>query len=220
VQAVAYGTDCRALLHALTLDPARLRGVVLITPDVTDEQLWQMHQCGVRGARFSHPPPGMTQGSIGFDVLEALAPRLRGLGWHAQIWAPCDQLATIVPRLEPLGLPLVVDHLGYFKVERGLADLHFQMLLRLLNKGRIWLKMTAYRLSKRYPNYEDLRPFHQALLAANADRLLWGSDWPHVHMTADMPEVGHLVDLFTDWTKDEGLRQKILVENPQRLYGF
>jgi predicted TIM-barrel fold metal-dependent hydrolase len=220
VQATAHGTDCGALLHALDRGGDRLRGIALLAPDVSDEDLWAMHRRGVRGARFSRPPGELTQGSIGFEVLESLAPRLAGLGWHAQIWTPCGFLASAAPRLTTLGVPLVVDHMGYFDVSRGVTDPSFQVLLRLLGEGRIWVKLGSFRLSKRYPDYEDVAPFHRALVAVNPERLLWGSDWPHVSMRADMPDVGHLVDLFDRWTGDEALRRRILVDNPARLYGF
>ncbi|HWM66080.1 MAG TPA: amidohydrolase family protein [Steroidobacteraceae bacterium] len=221
VQPVAYKTDCRALLNALDRAPNRLRGVVLVRSDITDEELKQMHLRGVLGARFSEPPPGLAQGGVGFDVLESLAPRLAYLGWHAQIWAPCHRLGALVQRLAPLGLPLVVDHMGYFDPSQGLDGPEFKGLLKLLRDNLIWLKLTAYRLSARYPDYDDLAPFHRALVEANSDRLIWGSDWPHVHMTEGMPDVGHLVDLFDRWLgHDEALRRRILVDNPAALYGF
>jgi predicted TIM-barrel fold metal-dependent hydrolase len=180
-----------------------------------------MHLQGVRGARFSDPPPGMTQGAVGFDVLEELAPRLARLGWHAQIWAPCQRLATVVRQLEPLCLPLVVDHMGFFEPHAGVAGAAFKELLQLLSNGLVWLKLTAYRLSAQYPDYDELAPFQRALVAANPDRLLWGSDWPHVHMRKDMPDVGHLVNLLDRWLDhDTCLRQRILVDNPLALYGF
>jgi 2-pyrone-4,6-dicarboxylate lactonase len=220
VQPVAHGTDCGALLYALGLARQRLRGIALLDADISDEALEKLHAAGVRGARFSAPPPGLAQGAVGFEVLERQAPRLKSLGWHAQIWAPCAELETVVRRLVPLGLPLVVDHMGGFEAARGVADPHFQALLRLLDHGRIWLKLIPYRLSSRYPNYEDIAPFHHALIATHPERLIWGSDWPHVHLDKDMPDAGHLVDLFCDWTDDWSLRQQILVENPATLYGF
>jgi 2-pyrone-4,6-dicarboxylate lactonase len=220
VQPVAYKTDCRALLHALDLDPTRLRGVALIGPDVTDQELEELHRRGVRGARFSESPANLPAAGVPFEVLEKLAPRLARLGWHAQIFAPCERLTSLVKRLRPLGLPLVVDHMGYFNPEEGIDAPDFQSLLRLLEENSIWLKLTAYRLSRAYPDYPDVTPFHDALLAARPERLLWGSDWPHVHMTRDMPDVGHLIDLFARWTPDEALRRRILVDNPATLYGF
>jgi predicted TIM-barrel fold metal-dependent hydrolase len=220
VQGSAHGTDCRALLYALALAPERLRGVVLLTPKVTDEELEMMNESGVRGARFSQPPQGLFKGAVGFEMLAPLAPRLARLGWHAQVQTTCAHFMSLAPQLLSYGLPIVVDHLGLADVSRGVGDASFHGILRLLGEERIWLKTTPYRLSKLYPDYPDVAPFYRALLAANPERLLWGSDWPHVHMSADMPDVGHLIDLFDRWTGDETLRRQILVDNPALLYGF
>jgi predicted TIM-barrel fold metal-dependent hydrolase len=220
VQPSVYGTDCRAMLRSLALDPARLRGIAVISPEVTDSELAQMHAQGVRGARFSRPPAGMAVNTVDFDALQPLAPRLAALGWHAQVVAPCAHLVEVVPRLLAHGLPLVVDHFGLVDPSRGLNDESFQALLSLLGGGRIWLKLTPFRSSKRYPDYEDIEPFHRAVLAANPERLLWGSDWPHAHLKTDMPDAGQLVDLFDRWTANDPLRQQILVDNPASLYGF
>jgi 2-pyrone-4,6-dicarboxylate lactonase len=225
VQPVAHGLDCGALLHALASNPERLRGIALLATDVTDEQLTRMDLLGVRGARFSQPPAGLTQGSVGFDVLEQLAPRLARLGWHAQIWAPCDALAALIERLSRLGLPLVVDHMGGIDVKQGTQARGFQSLLRLLDAGRIWLKMIPYRLSNAYPDYEDVEPFHQMLVAANPDRLIWGADSPHVvppgiPRDTPMPDMAHLLDLLARWSPDKSLQERILVTNPEQLYRF
>ncbi len=220
VQPTAHGLDCSALLNALKCHPTRLRGVAVIAPDISDEELENMQRCGVRGARFSRPPNGLDKGFVGIEALERLAPRLARLGWHAQILATCDHLIHVAPRLLELGLPLVVDHMGLFDSNCGVADLRFQMLLRLFRAGGLWIKLTPYRLSAGYPDYDDIAPYHEALLTTRPDRLLWGSDWPHVHMQRDMPDVGHLVDLFDRWTNNESLRWRILVQNPATLYGF
>jgi predicted TIM-barrel fold metal-dependent hydrolase len=220
VQPAAYKTDCRALLHALDLAPGRLRGVALIGPDVSDHELRELHRRGVRAARFSESPPNLPPTGVPFEVLEEFAPRLARLGWHAQIFAACERLPALVKRLSPLGLPLVIDHMGYFNPGQGIDAVNFQSLLRLLETNDLWLKLTAYRLSSAYPDYPDIEPFHRALLAARPERLLWGSDWPHVHMTRDMPDIGHLIDLFERWTPDATLRRRILVDNPATLYGF
>lgn len=220
VQPTSHGTDCRALVNALEESGGRLRGVAVITADIGDRELHQMNDAGIRAARFIRPPSSEYKNWVGFDALEQLAPRMIELGWHAKVWAKCADLVDSLPSLLKLGIPLVVDHMSYFDVSRGVDDVSFQAVLKWLAAGRIWLKLGSFRLSKRYPDYEDVVPFHKALLTANPERLLWGSDWPHVHMTADMPDVGHLVNLLAEWSGDARLLQKILVENPATMYGF
>lgn len=219
VQPVAHGTDCGALLHALADDPERLRGIALLNASVSDLQLMTLDRTGVRGARFSLPPPGYEVGAVGFDVLDVLVPKLLKMEWHAQIWAPLAELPPIVSRFARRGLTLVIDHMGAPDATRGVDDPNFKALLRWLETGRVWLKLIGYRLSQRYPDYEDIAPFHRALIDANPERVIWGSDWPHVHMREHMPDDGHLLDLLYEWSGSEAYR-RILVDNPTQLYGF
>ncbi|MBR0834807.1 amidohydrolase family protein [Bradyrhizobium manausense] len=214
----AYGNDNRITTDALRQGKGRLRGVAVISPEITDKQLSDMHAAGFRGARFANFP-GYT-GTRGFDDLKALAPRLAELNWHAQLWAPSAILVDLLDSLIGLGLPLVVDHMGFFALGGNVDRANFDRLTRRLADGEIWLKLVAYRLSQQYPDYPDIAPFHRALTAANPDQLVWGSDWPHVRMTKGMPDVGHLVDLFDAWVHDDSLRRRIFTDNPQRLYGF
>lgn len=218
VTASAYGTDNRAMLHALRTSPSRLRGIAVLDHRTPLEEMARMHAAGVRGARFSEAP-GFT-GTVGFDELDQMAPRLRELGWHAQVWHVLGLFIPMADRLLRHRVPLVLDHMALLNVAKGISGSSFQALLRLLGDGKVWVKLTAYRLSQQFPDYEDGRPFHEALVAANPDHLLWGSDWPHVHMTRQMPDDGHLVDLFDEWTGGDVLRTRILVDNPARLYGF
>jgi predicted TIM-barrel fold metal-dependent hydrolase len=218
VTASAYGTDNRAMLHALRASPARLRGVAVLDHRVSPEELAAMHASGVRGVRFGQVQ-GFT-GAVGFDELGRMAPTLRELGWHAQVWTLLGHFIPMADRLLGHGVPLVLDHMALPNTAKGIANASFQTLLRLLGSGKVWVKLTAYRLSQAFPDYEDIRPFHDALVATNPDQLVWGSDWPHVHMSRDMPDDGHLVDLFDEWVGDAAVRKKILVDNPARLYGF
>jgi predicted TIM-barrel fold metal-dependent hydrolase len=221
VQPSAYGTDNRAMLHGLAESPIRLRGVAVTRSETSRVELVGMRELGVRGLRFTEIPGDLAfQGTVGVDELEQLAPTLRDLALHAQLWTTCDWFASAAPRLVKLGVPLVLDHMALFDTRLGVDAPAFQNLLRLLGDGQIWIKLTPYRLSRKYPDYEDVRPFHEALVYTNPERLLWGSDWPHVHMKSRMPDDGHLVDLFDDWTGDDALRERILVENPARLYEF
>lgn len=219
----AYGLDCTAMVDALARAPDRLRGIAVVEPGVTDAALAAMHRAGVRGVRFSETSGAAGRkfaGSVGLDAFDALAPRLRELGWHAQIWIECDALVEAAPRLLRAGIPLVFDHMGRFDVTRGINDAAFQRLLRLLADTGIWIKLSVPRNSRWFPDYADVRPFHDALVAANPDRLLWASDWPFLNLADRTPRVGHLVDLFDAWTSDDAVRRKVLVDNPATLYGF
>ncbi|OGA33818.1 MAG: 2-pyrone-4,6-dicarboxylate hydrolase [Betaproteobacteria bacterium RIFCSPLOWO2_12_FULL_62_13b] len=224
IQPAPYGGAPGALLDALRHEKGRLRGIASATAAISDERLAEMHEAGVRGLRFVEMPDptgaGRYKGCVGVEELVKLAPRMKALGWHAQLWSKCEQLAKIVPELVHLEMDLAIDHMGWLEVGRGTADPAFQTLVALLREGRIWMKLSVCRNSKAFPGYEDLRPFHDALVAANPERLLWGSDWPFVRMGDLTPDPAHLVDLFGAWVDDEALRRRILVDNPTSLFGF
>lgn len=224
VQASVPGLDCSNLLDALDASNGRVRGIAVAVSATTDAELEGMHRRGVRGLRFTEvtvPGTGAKyKGAIGFDELEKLAPRMKQLGWQAQLWAPCDTLAAELPRLVKLGIRLSLDHMGYFDPARGAGDPAFSKLVAIAAANDIWIKLIPLRVSKAPPDYPDIRPFHDALLRASPKRLTWGSDWPHVRMGANAPDVGHLLDLFMSWTGDETLRRAILCDNPAIQYGF
>lgn len=221
----AHGWDQRAMLDAIASAPARLRGVGVLPADADAAQLAALHAAGVRGLRFTdvagptaHQP---FPGRVGLEALWALAPAMKALGWHAVIWANAASLATHRTSLAALGLPLVIDHLGYFDVSLGIGHPHFQAVRELVADGLAWVKLTAFRNSKDAPLHADVRAFHDALVRANPERLLWGSDWPYLGMNTYKPTPAALLDLMDDWIGDQpALRQRILVDNPAALYGF
>jgi predicted TIM-barrel fold metal-dependent hydrolase len=138
-----------------------------------------------------------------------------------QLWIDVKDLPDTAPLLKPLGIPVVIDHMGRTDAHAGVTTAGFQSLLRLLGDGLCWVKLSgAYRLCDDWPDYAPARPFHEALLRTNPDQLVWGTDWPHPRIDAEMPNAGHLLDLFNAWTPDAAVRRKILVDNPARLYGF
>jgi predicted TIM-barrel fold metal-dependent hydrolase len=228
VQPTFYGTTVDALTDALRQARGSgrwtLRGIGAATAEVSDAGLHAMHDAGVRGLRFIEMPApdgsGRYKGGVGVDHLHTLAPRMRELGWHAQLWCPAEEHAARLPALVRLGLPLVVDHMGSFTADQGVAAPAFQRLLGLLSDGLIWVKLSLCRNSRQFPDYPDLRAFHDALVRANPARLLWGSDWPHVRMGSLAPDVGHLLDVFRAWIGDAALERAILVDNPATLYDF
>ena len=177
----------------------------------------------MRGLRFSNdginPPAGSWYGSLTLDDLGALAPAMRRLGWHAQVHGRCDYLVARVEQWLASGLTIVFDHTGRPDVERGVGDRSFQAFLSLLREGPFFVKLTPGRLSNRYPDYGDVRPFFEALAKAAPDQLLFGSDWPFFGEDDAMPDAGRLVDLVDAWLPDAELRRKIFVANPERLFG-
>lgn len=224
VQPAPYGSNHDALTDALIRSAGRLRGVGVAAADVSDRDLERLHLAGVRALRFSEVLDQGTGkrflGSVGVDQLELLASRMVSLGWHAQIWARNEDVPALVRRLAPLRVPFVFEHMTSVTVGRGIDDAAFRETIALLADGRMWVKLALCRNSKQAPDYEDLRPFHDALVEANPARLLWASDWPFVRMGDAAPDVGHLIDVFDRWTADDAIRRAILVDNPARLYGF
>jgi 2-pyrone-4,6-dicarboxylate lactonase len=224
IQPGTYGTEPAALIDALKQSEGRLRGIAVADASVSDGALQLWHAAGVRGLRFNDMTvPGGTgrfAGSVGSDQLEMLAPRLRALGWHAEVWARIDQHASSLPRYRASRLPVVLDHLAGVDPARGVNDPHFQVILAALAEGWLWIKLTLCRCSQEFPDYPDLRPFHDALVAANPKRLIWGSDWPYLRLMEKTPDVGHVLDLFHDWVPDSETRRKILATNPADLYEF
>jgi len=222
VQGNAHGTDNSVVLDALKREPRRLRAVAIVKDATSRAELKAMADAGVRALRFHHLPHHASRHSgLGVEAFEKLAPHMTELGLHVQFFMDARELPSVLPRLKHWKLPVVLDHFGSTKGAEGTAAPAFQELKTLLAEGRIWIKISgAYRASGQYPDYTDARPLHEALVKANPDQLLWGTDWPHPRLERNMPDTGHLLDLFNAWTTDAALRRKILVENPARLYGF
>ena len=222
VHGSACGWDQGAMVAAIAAGGSRLRGVAVVPPDAGDKELDALHAAGVRGVRFTQTAPEATlqpmAGRVGLDAFGQLAPRLRERGWSAHIWAKCDLLAPVASQISSHGVPLVIDHMGFFDASRGTADPAFQTLLSLVKDGLAWVKLTAIRNSKAAPGYPDVRPFQEALVTENPDRMLWGSDWPYLGMDASRPDVGALLDLFGEWLGSVELRNRILVDNPKQLF--
>jgi predicted TIM-barrel fold metal-dependent hydrolase len=221
VQGNAHGTDNSAVLDALQREPRRLRAAAIVKPDTGREELKRMADLGVRALRFHHMPHGVGFSSLGMQSFEKLAPIMTDLGLHAQFMMDANALDSAMPFFKHWTLPIVLDHMGNVDGTLGADQPGVQQMCRLLGEGKIWVKVSgSYRVSTQYPDYPDAKHIHEALVRANPDQIIWGSDWPHPRMEKDMPEDGHLLDLFNAWTPDAGLRKKILVDNPQKLYRF
>jgi 2-pyrone-4,6-dicarboxylate lactonase len=224
VQGSAHGRDNSAMLDALARHPKRLRGVAVADETVPVAELRRWNDLGIRALRFNHFFRGGQlhyRGGVTLQNAKKLAPVMKDLGWHMQLWIDVKDLPDTIPALREIGLPVVIDHMGRTDARAGTGTPGFRSLVRLVGEGGCWVKMSgAHRLSTRAPDYPDARPFHEALVRANPDQLIWGTDWPHPRIEGDMPNAGHLLDLFNEWTPNAAVRQRILVDNPARLYGL
>lgn len=216
VQASAYGQDNRAVEQALRAQPSVLRGVVVAGARTDDAQLDAWHNLGVRGMRFIMS--GTLGGTVDLGDLQRLAPRLAARGWHAEILPHGDQWPSLKETLNRLPCTLVVDHLGGWPLNEG-ADEAQQVLSSLLGTGRVWVKLIGYRLS---PDLLDPRLVHrvQRLYSEAPNRMVWGTDWPHVGFSTQQ-DAGALLNAFAAWfDHDEEAIERILSSNPEALFDF
>ncbi len=232
VQPSVYGTNNDAMLDAIARDPKRMLGVAVLPFDTPTEEIERLHGKGIRGIRCNIVDLKTGQGQFDLSAIRAFAERSRAFGWHVEFLMHVDEQPTLDKLFADFPTPVSFGHLGYVMPPAKGTDLPgFKALLRLMKDGKAWVKLTApYRLSAQQNPYADVDPFAQALLDAAPERLLWGSDWPHVHprpggprgvpLARAMPNDGDLFDVFSHWIADEKLRRRILVDNPAALYGF
>ena len=212
-----YGTDNRVTLDAIErFGRHRAVGVAVIDDSFDDAALKRLADAGIRGLRFNLVSGNGTP----VEQLRALARRIAPLGWHIQVYADGATLAGITPTLAELPVDVVVDHIGGVKADLGTTRPQFQALLRLLDSGRAWVKTCSYRASSKGHPWDDVAPNVHALVAAAPERCVWGTDWPHSSMQPPLPEASALLDQFFAWVPDAATRQRILVDNPAKLYGF
>jgi predicted TIM-barrel fold metal-dependent hydrolase len=217
VQPSVYGTNHAAMLTAMRSGKFNFRGVAVVSPNITDEELHALHDAGFRGIRINlaSKTPGLP-----FEAATSLAVRIKPLGWHLQFFLSVPTFDDVERRLASLPVNVVIDHFGLIDCSAGLGAPGFQRLLRLLQHENVWMKMSGvYHASKKAPLAPDLAPFARKIVETAPARLVWATDWPHP-TAAWIPDDGDLVDMLADWIPDESLRQSILVENPAKLYQF
>lgn len=217
VQVSVHGTDNQLMLEVLRNHPRRLRGIAVAAADVDERVLRDTHDAGVRGLRLNVS----VGGGVGFDALQTLASRIAPMGWHVQLLTTPARLLDVAPLLPSLPVPVVIDHMASVSAADGVEHPAFKAMLDLLKNGRTWVKISgAYRASALDRGWTDVDPMAVALLAAAPDRLLWGSDWPHVHFSRRMMRTSETLEILGRWAPDPALRKRILVSNPAALYGF
>jgi D-galactarolactone isomerase len=196
------------------------RGVAVLHPDVSDAELKRLNDAGVRGTRFSLGDP--TSAATTVDMVEPLSKRVADLGWHVQFNVDGDQIVAMETLLNRLPSGMVFDHLAHPNLPAGIAHESHKIVRRLIDKGKTWVKLSgAYSNTMVGPPYPDATKIAQEFVRAAPERLVWGSDWPHPsEAPGKKPDDAALFDLLLEWAPDEAVRNRILVANPETLYGF
>ncbi|MEZ3500763.1 amidohydrolase family protein [Pantoea sp. KPR_PJ] len=213
-----YGTDNRILLNGLAASNGNARGVAVVDETVTDDELEQLHQAGVRGIRFN-----VIYSKFDPEEMTRLATRIHALNWHIQVVSSGEKLVELESRLQKLPTPVVIDHMGHVPQPEGIKSPTFAMLRRMLDGDKTWVKLSGAYIDSLTgaPGYQDVAPVAQSLVNINPERMLWGSDWPHPTQPDDKkPDDAVLLDLISLWAPDSRDQQKILRDNPVKLYGF
>lgn len=220
VQPTTYGKDNRCTLDAIATIGADARGIAVVDESVTDAELERLTKAGIRGVRLQMLPGG----ALPWDHVETIAARVHEAGWHVQLQLDGRLLPEKEAVIRRFPGALVIDHTGKFLEPVPVDHPAFRLLLKLLDNGRTWVKLSApYETSKTgRPNYGDVGALAKALIRAAPDRMLWASNWPHPAKVPydPMPDEAELLDTLLDWAPDDATRRKILADNPARLYGF
>lgn len=229
-----YGADNAATLDGMRqLGPQRARGVAVIDDKTGAADLDAMDRAGVRGIRVNLEQAGIVDPGASAKRLDAAVQQIKGRPWHLQMYTRLPVIEALKAQLAAVPVPLVFDHFAGADAALGPQQAGFGTVLDMVRSGKAYVKISgAYRASAQAPDFADVAPLARALIAANPDRLLWGSDWPHPDSTprpgraptdlapAQPIDDGRVLNLLAEWAPDAAVRQRILVDNPKRLYGF
>jgi predicted TIM-barrel fold metal-dependent hydrolase len=222
VTPAAYVTDNRVTLDGIEqLGRANTRGVAVVHPSVTDTELKTLADGGICGIRFTVFDP--RSAAVSIDMIAPLAKRVADLGWHIQIHMRGDQIVELSALLEGLPTQVVFDHKGRLPQPAPLEHAAFGIIRRMMDRGKTWMKLSGAYMDTNVgaPSYSDKLSVAQAYIKAAPERVVWGSDWPHpTEKPEHKPNDATLFDLLADWAPDAAQRQRILVSNPEALYGF
>ncbi|MEX2524320.1 MAG: amidohydrolase family protein [Gammaproteobacteria bacterium] len=219
VNASCHGTDNTVILDAIAASNGRYRGVANVDDTFIDKDFEQLHEGGIRGVRFNFVRH--LGGMPDMDVFHRILDRISHLGWHVVLHFDAADVVEFKDLLLNLPVPFIIDHMGRVPTKDGLKQEPFQQLLKLAEHEACWIKVCgAERISSEGPPFTDAIPFAKAIIDVAPDRVLWGTDWPHPNIKKHMPNDGDLVDLIPLMAPDEAMQRKLLVENPERLYGF
>jgi 2-pyrone-4,6-dicarboxylate lactonase len=218
VQSAAHGLDNSVAADLIAARPSSYRGIALVPTDIGHGELQKLNAQGFRGARFNYMAH-LGAGSPIEDVLR-LAKRLADIGWHLQIHLEGRLIDELVPALKRSPVPVVIDHMGRIDASLGVEQKPFRDLLRLLENPKFWVKVSgSERVSRQAAPWRDAIAFARKLVAEYGERTLWGTDWPHPNLK-EVPDDGLMVELIAEIAPAEAQRRALLVDNPQRFYGF
>jgi predicted TIM-barrel fold metal-dependent hydrolase len=228
-----YGTDNSATLYGMQARGADARGVAVIDDQTPEDELDAMGRAGVCGIRLNLATSGINDPAVGRQRLQMAAERVKSRNWHVQMNTNLAMIAAIKDVVAASPVPVVFDHFGGARAELGPQQPGFDALVELVQSGKAYVKISgAYRVSSLAPDYADVVPLAKALIAANPERVVWGTDWPHPNAVTppgrkptDVTPLlqiddGRLLNQLPVWAPDPEIRQKILVGNPVRLYRF
>lgn len=226
VQATCHGSDNSALVDALRRGAGRARGVATVRRDITEDELVELHEVGVRGVRFNFVKRLVDR--VPTDSLEQIVAKIAPLGWHVVIYFEAEDLPELYDFFSAIPVTVVVDHMGRPDVTKDPDGEEFALFLRFLRENdNVWTKVSCpERLSATGPAaldgeqnaYADVVPFARRVIEEFPDRVLWGTDWPHPNLKDHMPDDGLLVDYIPQIATTAELQRKLLVANPRRLY--
>ena len=228
-----YGPDNSSTLFGITARGPTARGVAVIDDKTSESDLDAMQKAGFRGIRLNLATGGVNDPNVGRQRFSAAIERMKARGWHVQLFTSLAMISAIKDLVATAPVPIVFDHFGGAEAALGTGQPGFADLLALVKSGKAYVKISgAYRASKLTPDYADATPLAQALIAANAERIIWGTDWPHPdsvtpqgRKVTDVTPLfqiddGRLLNQLPVWAPDAAIRKAILVDNPARLYGF
>ena len=218
VQATCHGTDNSAMVDACRAAGDLARGVASVRSDITAGELGEMHEAGVRAVRFNFVKRLVN--TTPREVFLEIAGKIQEFGWSTVVYFEASDLADLQPFLQQLPGIIVVDHMGRPDVTKGVDHPDFQRFMDLMSGNEnMWCKVTCpERLTVAGPPYEDVVPYCKAIVQEFENRVLWGTDWPHPNMKSHMPDDGALVDYIPQIAETSAQQQKLLVNNPMRLY--